>query len=395
MTDQLTILEKLIVREIDQAGGWLSFARFMFLALNAPGLGYYSSQKKIFGYAPEDGSDFITGPEENSFFARVLARPIAQILSQMDLPHILEFGAGTGKLAVDLLNELSCLGYSSVHYTIIETSANMKWRQFNTIKKHCPHFLSHVNWENNFPSFFQGVILANEVLDAFPVQLIVNRNGFWYERGVRVKLHNNQNFDQPFNSSIFEWEDSKDPINIKRIVGIDPKSLDLLRDINGYLTEVHQQAYVFANRIANFLMKGAAFIIDYGFPEREYYHPDRYLGTLMCHFKHRAHGDPLIFVGNQDITAHVNFTGIASAVMGEASWCGYAPQGRFLIESGLVSLLKDLNSSFYEKSALLGHVNRLISPAEMGELFKIFSFGKEVKVPDAFMKHNRIASLYR
>lgn len=390
----MTALENLISRRIIESGGWISFADFMSLSLNEPGLGYYSSDKKIFGNSPDDGSDFITGSEATSLFARLLARPIAQVLGKINIPHVLEFGAGTGKFAINLLEELVHLGYSSVRYTIVDLSKHLMKRQFETVKKYAPHQLPNINWVDSLPVSFEGVVVANEVLDALPVQLIVNREGCWYERGIGFDpCFIKDNFVVPCDGSAFFWHDAKVPFNTKQVNGVDPLLFEELRNINGYLTEVHHQAYAFMRTVAHMLTKGAVFVVDYGFPAREYYHPDRFLGTVMCHFRHRAHTNPLVLIGQQDITAHVNFTAVASAVRDIASWLGYMPQGRFLIEAGLANLLKNLDFFSPEYKILAGHVNRLISEAEMGELFKIFAFGKEVMQPDVFVNCNRIASL--
>jgi len=344
------LLERL--REaIRASGGWLAFDRFMAMALYEPGLGYYANRNPKFGQMPDgvagQGSDFVTAPELTPLFGHTLARQVAQALRATDTDEVWEFGAGTGALALQVLDALTELGQPPRRYTIVDLSGSLRERQRATLSRHA----SRVQWADQLPSSLEGVVLGNAVLDAMPVQLLHRAggqaSGMWTERGVV----------QASDGSLV-WAD--------RCTALRPPV-----DIEGphsYLTEIHPQAEAFIKTLADRLRRGAAFFIDYGFPEAEYYHPQRAMGTLICHRAHRSDDDPLADVGEKDITAHVNFTGIALAAQDAGlSVLGYTSQGRFLINAGLLDVAKDAGP---RENAMLG---KLVNEHEMGELFKVLA----------------------
>ncbi|MBC7380249.1 MAG: SAM-dependent methyltransferase [Burkholderiaceae bacterium] len=337
-----TQLHAQIAAELAATGGWMGFDRFMALALYTPGLGYYANHSRKFGAMPASGSDFVTAPEMTPLFGRTLAVQVAQALAATQTTEVWEFGAGSGALALQLLQSL---GSHVARYTIVDLSGTLRERQQEALAP----YGDKVRWLNELPAAMQGVIVGNEVLDAMPVQLLVRLSGVWHERG--VALHD----------GALVWAD--------RVTDLRPST-----EVPGphdYLTEIHPQAEAFIRTLADRLTQGAAFFLDYGFPESEYYHPQRHMGTLMCHRAHLADTDPLADVGSKDITAHVNFTGIALAAQ-DAGFevVGYASQARFLINCGLVPMLE--GASLAERTQAL----RLINEHEMGELFKVIALAK-------------------
>ncbi|NUO88354.1 MAG: class I SAM-dependent methyltransferase [Cupriavidus sp.] len=352
-----------IGESIDAAGGWIGFDRYMALALYAPGLGYYSGGSAKFGRDARDGSDFITAPELSPFFARTLARQFAPLLAQ-GMPHLLEFGAGTGRLAADLLLGLEQQGQLPDTYAIVELSGELRARQQDTLARRAPHLAERVTWLDTLPATFEGVIVGNEVLDAMPVQLYARRDGSWHERGV-ARSAPRADGDAP----AFRFDD-------RALADADvPAALRAIPGDHDLVTETHAEAEGFTRAVGAMLARGAAFFIDYGFPGREYYHPQRAGGTLMCHYRHHAHPDPFLYPGLQDITAHVNFSGIAhAAVESGLTVAGFASQARFLMNAGITDLLMALDPS--DARAFLPQANavqKLLSEAEMGELFKVIA----------------------
>jgi SAM-dependent MidA family methyltransferase len=333
-------LHSLIAQQAARAGGWLPFDRYMALALYAPHLGYYANASRKFGTMPGSGSDFVTAPEMTPLFGRALAAPVGEALRHTGTREIWEFGAGSGALAAQLLGTL---GKQVGRYTIVELSASLRERQQQSLAAHG----GRVRWASELPDRIEGVVVGNEVLDAMPVKLLARKGGVWHERGVVVRGEG------------FAWED--------RVTDLRP-SMDVAGD-HDYLTEIHPQAQAFIRTLADRLARGAAFFLDYGFPEAEYYHPQRHMGTLMCHRAHLADTDPLALPGQKDITAHVDFSGIALAAQ-EAGLAtlGYTSQGRFLINSGLVELMAQ--ADLPQRVA----AQRLIAEHEMGELFKVIAF---------------------
>ena len=328
---------------LDAAGGWLGFDAFMALALYTPGLGYYASGSRKFGHMPQSGSDFVTAPELSPHFGRALARQVAQALQATGVDEVWEFGAGSGALAGQVMAALDAAGTPLRRYTIVDLSGSLRERQ----QARLAAYGERVRWVQELPATFSGVVLGNEVLDAMPVQLLARVGGVWRERG--VALHAGQ----------LAWADR--PTELRPPLAVDGP--------HDYLTEVHAQAEGFVRTLADRLSAGAIFLIDYGFPEHEYYHPQRSSGTVMCHRAHEADANPLAQVGLKDITAHVNFTGIALAGQ-EAGLqvLGYTSQGRFLLNCGLLDGMAD--APLPERVML----QKLIHEHEMGELFKVIAF---------------------
>ena len=359
---QSQALTQYIFGEIKAAGGWLRFDRYMNLALYAPQLGYYSSGTQKFGFFAKDGSDFFTAPELTPLFTRALARQVAQLFEATGTARILELGAGTGRLAADMLNELEALGISCEKYEILELSADLRQRQQITLTQNAPLHVHKVAWRENLPEHFSGVILGNEVLDAMPVRLYVQHDGSWFEKGVCV-----QNEQLAFAARPLE--------------GAVPEALKTISTEANYETEWHEAAYGFMRSMSDMLTQGAMLFIDYGFPSHEYYHPQRQQGTLMCHYRHQAHTDPLLYPGLQDITTHIDFsTLVQTALQAGCSLLGYTSQSRFLMNCGIIDLLSAFDPQ--DPSVFLPiaqNVKRLLSEAEMGELFKVVILGKESK----------------
>ncbi|KMQ80738.1 hypothetical protein BPMI_02632 [Candidatus Burkholderia pumila] len=361
---QSEALIDLIRERIALAGGWLPFDRYMELALYAPGLGYYSGGAMKFGRHAEDGSDFVTAPELSPLFAKTLARPVAQALERTGTRRVMEFGAGTGKLAAGLLNTL---GAGIDRYEIVDLSGELRERQKETIGKDTPEFASKVVWLSELPAAFEGVVVGNEVLDAMPVRLVVRKLGAWHERGVVV-------FDDCF---IFDDR----PIFMDTQVELIDVAIDKVNDdepFAEYLTEMHEAALAFTKTVCTMLTRGAAFFIDYGFPRCEFYHAQRVTGTLMCHYRHRSHPDPFVYPGLQDITAHVEFTGIAEAgTETGADLLGFTSQARFLMNAGTTEVLDELDPADVRRFLPTANaVQKLLSEAEMGELFKVIAFSR-------------------
>ena len=355
-------LPALIARQIAAAGGWLPFERFMHLALYAPGLGYYAHGSRKFGALPESGSDFVTAPELSPLFARALAVPVADSLAATGTDEVWEFGAGSGALAAGLIEALDALGQPLARYTIVDVSGALRARQRQRLAAHG----ARVAWVDALPPALRGVVVGNEVLDAMPVTLLARQGGQWHERGVIVDESNQAPTpDRPAPAAIkteairFAWADR--PTVLRPPVEVD--------GAHDYLTELHPQAHAFVATVAEALRRGgagAAYFIDYGFPEAEYYHPQRSGGTLVCHRAHRVDDDPLADVGDKDITAHVNFTGVALAAQDAGlDVLGYTSQGRFLLNRGIARALAEADLP------TRANAMKLLDEHEMGELFKV------------------------
>ncbi|MEJ8854579.1 SAM-dependent methyltransferase [Variovorax robiniae] len=336
-------LTRIIDATLARSGGWLPFDRFMALALYAPGLGYYANDSRKFGQMPDTGSDFVTAPEMTPLFGQALAVQVAEALEKTGTDVVWEFGAGSGALASQLLDALDAMGRRVKRYRIVDLSGSLRARQRLTLDR----FGDRVEWLSALPDAMQGVVVGNEVLDAMPVQLLVRVKGRWFERGVVA------------HGDGWAWEDR--PTELRPPV--EPEGPQ------DYLTEIHPQAEAFIRTLADRLTQGAAFFLDYGFPEAEYYHPQRHMGTVMCHKAHQADPDPLADLGAKDITAHVNFTGIALAGQDAGLHVlGYCNQARFLINCGLASKMEQAPLAQRTLAA------RLIHEHEMGELFKVIGF---------------------
>lgn len=355
ISDRLTAL---IAGEIAAGAGWISFSRFMELALYAPGLGYYSAGSRKLG---RDG-DFVTAPEFSPLFSRCVARQLAELIGG-GLPDILEIGAGSGALAADLLPELAALGHEPDNYFILEVSADLRQRQHARVAKHAPLQAGKVHWLDVLPASFNGIIIGNEVLDAIPVHIVRTHNDAIEEMGI-TGGESGAAFARAYR-------------NADGALLAAARTLQLPDD---YETEIHLAARAFVRSFARVLKRGAILFIDYGFPAHEYYHPQRNRGTLMCHYRHHAHADPLCLVGLQDITTHVDFSAVARA--GAAAGLdvlGYTNQAQFLINCGITDILGEVSAeNVRDYAPLAAQAQMLLSPAEMGELFKVIALGKDV-----------------
>ena len=338
-------LSRLIHAALARDGGWLPFDRFMAMALYAPGMGYYANHSRKFGLLPQSGSDFVTAPELSPLFGRALACQVAQALRASGTREIWEFGAGSGALAAQLLDALDALGAPVERYTIVDLSSSLRERQRERLAPHG----ARVQWVDALPDAIAGVIVGNEVLDAMPVQLLHFDGAHWFERGVVA------------HGDAFAWSD-------RRTTLAPPAGGPF---VPGTVTEIHPQAEAFIATLAERLTRGAAFFIDYGFPEAEYYHPQRSGGTLMCHRAHRADTDPLVEVGDKDITAHVNFSAIALAAQDAGlDVLGYTTQAHFLMNCGVLELLQGADIK------TIANTQKLLTEHEMGELFKVIGLAK-------------------
>lgn len=364
-------LTRLIQQKITQVGGWISFAEFMHMALYTPSLGYYSGGNKKFADVKTGAGDFVTAPEISPLFAQTLALQASQILSICN-GDILELGAGTGKLAADLLLELDTLKCLPRQYFILEVSAHLQQVQRETCQAKLPKSLfDKLVWLDRLPQKFNGLVLGNEVLDAIPAHImrktLVDKNTVgWRERGVS------------FNGE-FVWQDAF--LTLPNLAEHLPADLPI-----GYTTEVNPASTALVRSLADMLQTGAILLIDYGFGAAEYYHPQRSQGTLMCHYQHLAHDNPLTHIGLQDITAHVDFTSIASMLdlpceVASMRLAGYTSQAQFLINCGILSILQRQSLGNVEYIKLAAAAQKLLSPAEMGELFKVICFSKNINEP--------------
>ncbi len=345
-------LRETIQRALAADGGWWPFDRFMSAALYTPGLGYYSGPHLPFGLMPQGGSDFVTAPELSPVFGQTLAVQVQQALQATETSTVCEFGAGSGALAEQLLQTL---GDAVERYLIVDLSGTLRARQSERLAR----FGDRVQWLDRLPERLEAVVVANEMLDALPVTLLHWDGVQWWERGVAVA------------GDGFCWSDratdQRPPVMGEAMTPQHDVQADWAqRFVPGTVLEIHPQAEAFMRSLAQCMVRGAAFFIDYGFPEHEYYHPQRTGGTLMCHRGHRADADPLRDVGLKDITAHVNFTGVALAAQASGlTVLGYTSQARFLMNCGVVDRMGALDE------ARRGMAARLITEHEMGELFKV------------------------
>ena len=344
-----------ILDEIAAAGGWISFARYMELALHEPGIGYYASGARKFG--PQ--GDFVTAPELGALFGRTLARELRPF------ERILELGAGSGALAEVLAGELEC------EYLILETSAELRERQRARLAHFGDRRVRHLE---RLPERFSGAIVANEVVDAMPVHVV-----HWTERGILERGV----------SGNFEWSD-------RPAAGALLEEAGKIQVPPPYASEIGLAARAWMRSIAGCLEEGLALVIDYGFPRHEYYHPQRSAGTLMCHYRHEAHADPFLRPGEEDITAHVDFTALAEAAHESgAGVLGYTTQAQFLVNCGITEVLGEANAENALRYApIAAQAQKLLSPAEMGELFKVLAIGRGAIGPlGGFTRGDRLHTL--
>ena len=363
-----------IAAEIARHGGWLSFARYMEMALYEPGLGYYSNPGQVFGAA----GDFVTAPELTPLFGATLARQVSPWLKDPALAGsgqvVLEVGGGSGMLAAQLLNALDNVGHHEVRYLILELSAERREHQRQTLKSLAPGLMDRVGWLETFPESFAGVVVANELLDAMPVQL------FEWQADAGADL---QEMGVTWVDGQFAWA----PRPADSVL---TETVTALRNRLGpegaqwhspYRSEVCPAQQAWMRTLADCMTAGVVMLLDYGFAEPEYYHPQRDQGTLMCHYRHRSHADPFLWPGLSDITAHVDFTALARSATAEGfSLVGYTSMAAFLLNAGLLDELADLPrepESFWFAQAQA--VQQLISEAEMGELFKVIAFEKNLR----------------
>jgi len=348
---------------ISAAGGWIGFDRFMDLALYAPSMGYYSGGAQKFGAE----GDFVTAPELCPAFAQTLGAQVAQLL-ELSALQIVEVGAGSGQLATDLLLELELHGVLPERYAILELSGELRARQRATIVLRAPHLVPRVLWLDRLPDHFDGLVLANEVLDAMPAHLVLWNGGAIAERGVTV------------DNGHFAWRDRPARGHLLERAQALATECEI---VPGYLSEISLAAPAWVAQWAAVLGRGALLLIDYGFPRREFYHPQRCAGTLMCHYRHHAHGEPFYLPGLQDITLHVDFTAIVEAgCEAGLELLGYTTQSSFLFNCGLTEILaRTPVGDSLRYLPLANAVQKLVSPAEMGELFKVIALGKGISEP--------------
>lgn len=348
---------ELIRQHIAAAGGWLSFARFMELALYAPGLGYYSAGSAKLGA----GGDFVTAPEISDLFSRCVAHQCADVLTQTG-GEVLELGAGTGRMAATLLQSLQKLGSLPERYCILEVSADLADRQRARLSQLSPELRERVVWLDRLPEApIQGVILANEVLDALPVHRFIVSRGIAHELGVGLE------------GSSFVWQS-------RAVEFVDAP--DLVRSLpDGYVSEVCIRVTPWIAGVGDCLSRGALLLFDYGLPRSHFYHPQRTTGTLRCYFKQRAHDDPFINIAVQDMTAWVDFTRVAEAALeAQLDVAGFATQAAFLLGNGIEALTAEATDPV-EHARLAGEARRLLLPGEMGEAFKVMALCRNLSHP--------------
>ncbi len=362
-------LERIIAAEISAGGGWMSFARYMELALYAPGLGYYSGGSRKFG----SEGDFLTAPELTPLYGQALAQQVAQVLAA-SAPLVIEAGAGSGRLAADLLQALDALGCAPEHYRILELSGELRARQAATLRETAPRFADRVQWLDELPERFSGCLVGNEVLDAMPTHGLRWDDKDVWENGVGLEDGRLVPAERPATGAL--------------LAAAKPMSL-----IAPHRGEINLAARAWVSELARRLERGAMLLIDYGLPRHELYHPQRDGGTLRCHYRHRVHDDSLWLPGLSDITSHVDFTAVAEAGFDAGlEVLGYTSQATFLINCGIGELLgQDGN---VDELRSRGAANVLISPNEMGELFKVIALGRGVPGPLlGFARGDRVHTL--
>lgn len=352
---------------IEKAGGWIPFEHYMDLALYAPGLGYYSAGAQKFGAA----GDFVTAPEISALFGRCVARQCHDILAQLEKPEILELGAGTGLLAVDILSELESLNLLPERYRILEVSAELRGRQYETLANRVPHLLDRVSWLERLPETpIEGVILGNEVLDALPVAVFEIGQGGPRERGVSLE------------NGAFVWALHTPRRPLVRALSAVEKELGNKLP-KGYRSELCLRLPAWITALAETLERGVMLLSDYGLPRRELYLPERNRGTLLCHYRHRAHEDVFFWPGLQDLTAWVDFTAVGEAALAaDLDVLGYTTQAHFLLGAGLNECLWDLPTlEMKQQAELTRQARQLVLPEEMGEKFKFIALGRGIDPP--------------
>ncbi len=373
-------LVRRIREEIAGAGGWMPFARYMELALYAPGLGYYAGGAAKLGGA----GDFVTAPELTPLFGRTLARVVAQVLARTG-GDLLELGAGSGRLAVDVLLQLERLACLPERYLILEVSPDLRARQRQRLAEQAAHLLPRVAWLDGLPERMRGVILGNEVLDALPAHLM-----HWTEAGVQER-------GVVWTEAGFAWSDrATSSPGLARAVAQLPVAVGAEPCHSGaYLSELNLAAPALVASLADRLESGLLLFLDYGFPCAEYYHPQRHMGTLRVHYRHHSLDDPFFLPGLADITAHVDFSAVARA--GAAAGLdilGYTSQADFLLDAGILDLILEMEPMTLPYLRAASAVQKLLQPSEMGELFKALALGRGLtEALPGFRRGDRRASL--
>jgi SAM-dependent MidA family methyltransferase len=351
-----------LTRTIAEADGWISFADYMNAALYAPGLGYYAAGAQKFG----TGGDFITAPELTPLFGQTLAAQLAQVIAQVANAHIIELGPGSGRLCADALSALAKVDALPARYRMLEVSPDLRERQREHLAAVVPDYLSRVEWIDVLPERWRGVVLANEVLDALPVHLVGRAGGEWFERGVTIDAGGRLAFaDRALASA-----------------GLRERARARFPASGDYVSELNPIGEALVSGVAQRCEQGLMLVVDYGFPATEYYHPQRNEGTLMAHYRHRALADPFFRPGLVDLTAHVDFSAMAHAGAARGmTVAGFATQARFLVNCGLLDELAHCGtpeSAAYLRAA--SAAQKLISPAEMGELIKVLALTRGIDV---------------
>ena len=361
--EAISICDQLITKihyTIKHNKGWIGFDDYMKLALYEPGLGYYAAGSMKFG----DQGDFVTAPEISPLFSTTLASQCREILATIPGGAILEFGPGSGQMACDILLALEAQNALPSHYYLVELSADLQQRQATLFEQHIPHLKPRITWLNQLDELdFNGVILANEVLDAMPVKRFQKLDDVISELGVSIHQHQLNTESQP----------------------LTPPSEQLLNTIeqqygplpNQYNTEINLLAGYWLKSIGHIIKQGVIIIIDYGYRGHEFYHPQRSSGTLNCHYRHFAHPDPFFYPGLQDITSHIDFSYIAAeASKADLTLCGYTTQAHFLMNCGILDLIPTALPP-HEQLSLAQQIKKLTLPTEMGEIFKVMALSKD------------------
>ena len=359
-------LQQLICNEIEQQGGAIPFDRYMELALYAPGLGYYTAGMRKFGAQ----GDFVTAPEISPLFSRTLAHQVKQLLDLCGGGDVLEFGAGSGRLAVDMLRELDVLDALPERYLIVELSPDLRQRQQQLVAAEIPHLRERVQWLERLPQqCLRGVVVANEVMDAMPVHRF------------RVSSANHEQTQEEMITCAAgqlakEWR----PASAELQQAVAKLGVELPPECE---SEINLRLKPWIAAISDVLEQGAVLLIDYGYARSEYFHPQHSAGTLMCHFRQHAHDDALFYPGLQDITAHVDFTAVAEAADESGlSVAGYTNQAGFLLACGIEKLLQsaaaDQNAAWFQQTEGL---KRLVLPSGMGERFKVMALTRNIDEP--------------
>ena len=367
-TEHSALLKAKIASQIALKGGWIPFSHYMEMALYEPGMGYYSAGAHKLGA----GGDFTTAPELSPLFGAAICSTLLPVLEGLQKKgfstQILEFGAGTGKLATSILTRLNDLGFHIDHYDVIEISPDLAQRQQEKINATVQQLglKTQCNWLTELPKNFKGIILANEVIDAIPCDAIIYQNGFWYWHGVT------------FENDKLVWKTGS-PVEQELL----PEILLSSNFSEGYVAELHGLANAWMREVASQLDIGLFLTFDYGFPESEYYHPQRLEGTLMAHHRHHAIQDPFHLPGLCDLTTHVEWSQIArSALAKNADDVYLSNQTAYLLDAGIGDIALEIGDPSNPETFLpiSNSLQKLLSEAEMGELFKVFAFSKKLEV---------------